>query len=311
MVGGILVGRDLITAGYTRSQISQIERFQQAKNAFRTKYEFLPGDIRDPQATTFGLKIRGTYLGSPRAGGGDGNGIIEGLWANSANNNACCSERSGETAVFWKDLADAQLIEGQFTAATFGNGGYLYASSDTIKNLLPEAKLGKNNYVYVWSGGTWGVLNNQAYSTVNNGGGDGNNYFGISSITNVQPSMSGGELTSSVGMTVQQAFNIDKKMDDGLPQSGAVQAWYLNTCNCSGGSSVSWANGVNFSNGSYDATTGGAVAIGAANPQFSETAYYTAQHCYVINSADATVQTVTYNLAYANNLNCALSFKFQ
>ena len=75
IVGGILVGRDLIRAAGVRSTIAQIESYQTAANTFRGKYGYLPGDIKDPDATNFGFKIRGTVS----KGMGDGNGVIEGV----------------------------------------------------------------------------------------------------------------------------------------------------------------------------------------------------------------------------------------
>ena len=38
IIGGVLVGRDLIAAAQVRAQISQIEKYQTAVNTFRGKY---------------------------------------------------------------------------------------------------------------------------------------------------------------------------------------------------------------------------------------------------------------------------------
>ena len=55
IVGGVLVGRDLISAAYTRAQISQIEKFNTAVNTFYGKYQALPGDMNNSVASTFGF----------------------------------------------------------------------------------------------------------------------------------------------------------------------------------------------------------------------------------------------------------------
>ena len=47
------------------------------------------------------------------------------------------------------------------------------------------------------------------------------NFFGIS----VPTATMNVDLTSTTGMTVKQAYDIDKKIDDGLPQSGNVLAY--------------------------------------------------------------------------------------
>src|ERR1700756_2788750 len=84
IIGGILTGQDLINAAAIRAQISQIEKYNTAVNTFYGKYGYLPGDIPDPQASSFGFSPRGTLTGQ-----GDGNGIIEG--------NTGCGLASGPT----------------------------------------------------------------------------------------------------------------------------------------------------------------------------------------------------------------------
>ena len=67
IVGGILVGQDLIRAAGVRSQISQIEKFNTATNTFYGKYGYLPGDIPKTTAASFGFTARSGSFG-------DGNG---------------------------------------------------------------------------------------------------------------------------------------------------------------------------------------------------------------------------------------------
>jgi prepilin-type N-terminal cleavage/methylation domain-containing protein len=62
IVGGILVGRDLIRASEVRSSVSQLEKLDTAVNAFRLKYEALPGDISAEQAAAFGMAVRAGTL---------------------------------------------------------------------------------------------------------------------------------------------------------------------------------------------------------------------------------------------------------
>lgn len=59
IVSGILVGRDLIRAAELRADISGVEKFGQAINAFRLKYNCLPGDCAN--ATQF---LEGAYNGN-------------------------------------------------------------------------------------------------------------------------------------------------------------------------------------------------------------------------------------------------------
>jgi prepilin-type N-terminal cleavage/methylation domain-containing protein len=60
LVGGVLVGRDLIEGAKVSATISQIQKYNTAADTFREKYGYLPCDIPDPHATQFGL-----WRGSP------------------------------------------------------------------------------------------------------------------------------------------------------------------------------------------------------------------------------------------------------
>ncbi len=65
IVGGILVGRDLIRLAELRADISAVNKFDAAANTFRLKYNCIPGDCAN--ATQF---LAGAY-------NGNGNGAIE------------------------------------------------------------------------------------------------------------------------------------------------------------------------------------------------------------------------------------------
>lgn len=102
---------------------------------------------------------------------------------------------------------------------------------------------------------------------------------------------------TNTAMTVNQAYNIDKKIDDGLPQSGSVMAVYLNWQTSLPGS-IAWAAG----GGNFGASTGGGASTTAATP-------YANTNCYD-NNGVAGIQK--YSLSQnANQQNCALSFRFQ
>ena len=110
IVGGVLVGQDMIKAAQARAQITQIEKFQSAVATFYEKYQALPGDLNAATASQFGFSPRGQY-----AGEGDGNGIIQGNWGNCTGCNNGHFTGAGEPVLFWMDLSQAGLIEGSFT----------------------------------------------------------------------------------------------------------------------------------------------------------------------------------------------------
>jgi prepilin-type N-terminal cleavage/methylation domain-containing protein len=150
IVGGVLVGQNLISSAAVRATISQIEKYQTAANTFRGKFGYLPGDIPNPNAGQFGFQARGQF-----AGEGDGNGIIQGVSGNTAGANCCIYEQSGETVMFWVDLSQAGLIDGGFTAGSptvpseLTNDVTITSTPHKIGDYFPEAKIGNGNYIWV------------------------------------------------------------------------------------------------------------------------------------------------------------------
>jgi prepilin-type N-terminal cleavage/methylation domain-containing protein len=268
ITGGVLVGRDLIAAATVRAQISQIEKYQTAVNTFRGKYGYLPGDIPDPNAGQYGFAARGQYGGE-----GDGNGLLEGMLDDVAGTNTGVYDAAGETLMFWVDLSQAGLIPGSFVSAT--STSIPTVSSAGLAQYLPRAAIGGSNYVYIWSGG-WSI-------TLTSG--DGFNYYAITSATSISSS----RVSSGVGMTVQQAYAIDKKVDDGLPQSGNVLALYPLPVPV-----VVWAGG-----------SGGMGGWGAPNNNPTSSS---ATSCYD-NGGGSGPQNYSVGFNGGVGLNCALSFR--
>ncbi len=265
LVGGTLTGRDLINNAIIRSQISQIEKYNTAVGTFQNKYGGLPGDLRVDLAIQFGFNTSGS---NGSIGWRDGNGFIDG-YCNGCGN--WVLQAYGETVLFWQDLSQANMIDGTFpnSGATSGavtTAPWSLAKGTTyIGDYFPTAKIGQGNFMYVYDG-----QNNyyQIGSTWYLQGGD--NWYGLSAMTSV---LGNGGMTSNPAMTVQQAYNIDKKMDDGLPTTGNVQALYLS------GWVANWANSQ-----ATDSTTS----------------------CY-----NTTTNTYSISKNGGNGMNCALSFQFQ
>ena len=198
IVGGILVGQDLIKASEIRAAVAQIEKYNSAVNTFRGKYNGLPGDLTSEKASSFGFVAR---VGT--TGQGDGNGLIEGN--GGTNTNMVFTQEAG---MFWNDLSVASLIDGNFTTNaanqnSAGAGGNVPAVTLTnVPAVFPLARMGRGNYITVGSTG-------------------GSNYWliaGISGVTAVT-----GAYSMAANMTPIEAYNIDIKVDDGMPNTGAVQ----------------------------------------------------------------------------------------
>ena len=75
IVGGVLVGQDLIHAATIRATITQKERFSTAANTFRTKFGDVPGSLVNP--TALGLPALGCPSGTcNRTSSGTGTGLF-------------------------------------------------------------------------------------------------------------------------------------------------------------------------------------------------------------------------------------------
>jgi hypothetical protein len=99
---------------------------------------------------------------------------------------------------------------------------------------------------------------------------------------------SGGTLTGNPGLTVKQAYDIDRKIDDGMPQTGRVQAWIIN------GSNVTW------------------VGAGFASPwsgAYTTATSPTSSTCFD-NGGVAGQQQYSLSQNNGAGINCALSFRF-
>jgi prepilin-type N-terminal cleavage/methylation domain-containing protein len=76
VVGGVLVGQDLIFAAKVRAQTSQIQEIETGMNTFRTKYNCTAGDC--PNATDF---FGTTDPQGNTVNNGNGDGIIKSIYS--------------------------------------------------------------------------------------------------------------------------------------------------------------------------------------------------------------------------------------
>ncbi len=182
IVGGVLIGQDLIKAAEVRAAIGQLEKYDAAANTFRTKYNGIPGDLAN--AASFGFDTTGIASTSL------GNGLL-----NRTNNDGTSFD--SEAAAFFDHLAFANMISEQITASDF-----TAANVDAIAAYVPTSKLGRGSLVVP-------------------AGLSGTNFFVLG-----VPTVTDGVLTFTDGTAIPviDAFNIDGKLDDGVPVTGRVIA---------------------------------------------------------------------------------------
>lgn len=122
LVGGILVGRDLIYTAELRSVVRQIEQYDTAVMTFKDKYRGLPGD--HPNAVEFGLGDAACPSPMPcpppiptaphAFAGCNGDGNLRLSVENSTTDYAWCPENLN----FWHHLARAGMIAGAYDGKT-------------------------------------------------------------------------------------------------------------------------------------------------------------------------------------------------
>ena len=207
IVSGVLVGQDLIKAAELRATTRQLQEFQVAVNTFIGKYGSIPGDAdsdkfglcdgEDDSPT--GCSAVATAAGATTGcdgedGRGDGDGLLE-----DSNGSGAVLEHTGEISCFWSHLTTPgkELVKGVFDgfeSATPGTG-----VNDVVGENLPGLKFGATG---------WGVFNDGT-----------NNYF----TTGIVGSHATDLYASTTDFVPIDAFNIDSKIDDGIPTAGDVQ----------------------------------------------------------------------------------------
>ena len=218
IVGGIMVGRDLIKTSEIRAQISQIEEFKTAVSTFQVKYGYLPGDMPPSQASQLGFF---TFTGAAA-----GLGCV--TEEKAFGNNDGSINFYTEMYPFWSHLSDAKLLKGSYggiagdllstTATTcastggqpiIGGGGYAGA----IK-FFPPSKMASDVGIVRAVGNYFGAPNRvttpAVYSNTQRV-----NMFQVMNYINTNDTFSAYEM-----------YQIDSKIDDGLPALGDVRDYY-------------------------------------------------------------------------------------
>lgn len=213
IVGGVLVGQDLIKAAELRATSSDIEKYNAAANTFRNRFNGLPGDLLAGRADQFGMPSR-----TGDAGEGDGNGLMEGC-AESASALGC------ETAIFWVDLTRAQLIANAFTVGAGASDGIddtALAAGDAFGEIanvsdgarfLPSTPLRESAFIHVYPQGGRNFYYLGALET---------DAAGV--VSTVGPAAGGHDTTGLAGLTPAEASQLDDKVDDGAPTTGILRA---------------------------------------------------------------------------------------
>lgn len=188
LIGGILKGQELISSAKVSSTVSQLKGTDAAFSTFQDKYNALPGDIQTPNTRL--PNCTAAPCSTEGLNGTIGNGRIESGNATPAS----VPNATSEAGLAFVQLAAADLIGGINSAGGVTNFG----------GQFPAVKAG---------GGMW-----VAYSTgvIAASLPQGRHYAALNgSVQTV------GAATGAFTPTI--AAQIDRKLDDGQPNTGAMQ----------------------------------------------------------------------------------------
>lgn len=217
LIGGILKGQELIQNARVSSSVTQVKAVEAAVNTFQDKYAALPGDI-----TNVATRLPNCTGGCNNSG--DGDSTIEWAAGNLGATMNTTPSATNEPQVF-THLGAANLLSGnvQPTAGL------------SVTTSLPNLNLGGSLRLGYVSAAVTGMIS--ATAPVNG------HYIGIGSSAALDAS-----ILSSVDMA-----NIDRKLDDGLPNVGSVYA--VGAAGCASGT----ANTATYSEASVLKTCGAII----------------------------------------------------
>ncbi len=199
LAGGVLVGKDLIKAAEIRSVIKEVDEYNSAVTTFRLKYNGLAGDMTYSDASAFfALPAEcSTYSGN-----NDG-GI-----------------QAQESKCFWFAMGESGLVKFKPTYPyQTGYSIWITNFNDLAGVTVPKSTYSEKSGWKAATFGVWGTdkAPNRFFLATQGGG-----------------IMSSGYIHSGGAVTPQDAYSIDAKIDDGMPNATYNGHWANNGAITSG-----------------------------------------------------------------------------
>ena len=198
LVGGTIVGQTMVHAAQIRNTLSAFEEYRVAAEVFSAQYDGLPGDLSDPAGFGLASTSAGTSMKGATGTYANNNGFVEScatIPTNYAGYGVC-----GEAALFWKHLAQAELIGGNYTVTDYDACAALSGSLILTTDHLPQVPL-HNAFIHVSS-----------YSA--------KNYF-VLGHDKVNDATYCSTISKPV-VTPAELYDMDVKIDDGVATTGKI-----------------------------------------------------------------------------------------
>lgn len=208
LIGGILRGQELMENARVTTTIQQTKAYDGAATAFRDAYSAMPGDMQVPNN-----RLPNCPTGSQCGTAGDGNGLLGPLATQvvvlrtGADNNAVNSEHRN----FWLHMAVARLISGVDASGP--------ATPVSWGIMFPAAKIAGGFHVASMNVPANGVIT-PAFSGL---------FLILRNAPAAGPILEGDGLSA---ISPIRAAQFDRKLDDGLPNTGDVIGVSSNAGGC-------------------------------------------------------------------------------
>jgi prepilin-type N-terminal cleavage/methylation domain-containing protein len=195
VVGGVLQGSELIKQARVRSQIKQFEGYAAALATFQLKYNQLPGDMKLSLCQAVGFTCLGQFYPNIN----NGNGQI-----NDYQNNNPIANAYGDVYLAFMHLSEAKMIKGRYREV----GNTILFGDD---QQIPKAEIGSGGLLMFTYQNRINLL------SISNGSTVGDFYIF--------------QVAANGSFTPEEAWQIDSKWDDGIPNKGLVRAVNTNFTN--------------------------------------------------------------------------------
>ena len=194
LISAVLKGVEMMTNAKVTSTITQVKTYQASMYTFRDTYNALPGDMRMATDYIPGCTASAACLN------GDGNFLIGTPTTDVNINEAGDTSLPGvETTMFWKHLVLGGFVSGTDTDAS--------PTNPTWGSTHPSAKIGGGFHI--------------GYIINANDGGSSGHMLRLQNVANEAPAAAG---LNGFPLSPIRAAQIDRKMDDGSPESGIIRA---------------------------------------------------------------------------------------
>ncbi|MEZ0261269.1 MAG: type II secretion system protein [Alphaproteobacteria bacterium] len=223
LIGGILKGQELMENARVTSTVAQVKSYSAAVTSFKDMYQSYPGDMPGAGTRLVGCPGASGAACDPVTGAGNAGNNIVGLttWSTAwgapgvtaTTGTTAATAVDSEKYLFWANLLLANLIGG------ITDEGLNNAIAFQFGRTHPEAKI-SGGFIAGYATGVIGPGSLQPAGT------------GISGTVLAQvvaPAAALPVTASSNPLAPLRAAQIDRKMDDGRPGTGYVQAFGLGT----------------------------------------------------------------------------------